>query len=362
MSDTSKPQSVEIHGLLPDDDDTITGISIRNLYKIFGPDPARYIDQVRAGMTKADLNRLHHHSLGLRDITVDLPEGRISVIMGLSGSGKSTLLRHINGLIQPTSGEVVIEGEDVAGMSEAQLRDFRRRQTAMVFQNFGLLPHRTVMENAIFGLDMQNVDRDLSRERAAHWLERVGLKGYENRYPAQLSGGMRQRVGLARALTMDAPILLMDEAFSALDPLIRMDMQTVLLDIQKEVRKTIVFITHDLDEALRLGDKIVILRSGEISQQGSGEEIVLNPANDYVRAFVKEVNRGRVLRLRSISRPKPKSDDWPELHLPGSLTLEQSALKLLSSPASAVTVLDRKAQPRGVVTMDDIMQGMLVQS
>lgn len=347
--------------LAPDDETLDTGISIRSLYKIFGPDAARHMEAVRAGMTKTELNRRHGHSLGLSDITTELPAGRISVIMGLSGSGKSTLLRHINGLVQPTAGEVLIDGEDVAALSETQLRDFRRRKTAMVFQKFGLLPHRTVLENVLYGLDIQGVPRAKSLPAAAHWIERVGLKGYNDRYPAQLSGGMQQRVGLARALSNDAPILLMDEAFSALDPLIRMDMQSVLLDIQKEVRKTIVFITHDLDEALRLGDKVVILRAGEISQQGSGEDIVRTPANDYVRAFVKEVNRGRVLRLRSILRPKSAGEDWPPLHLPGAETLEATALKLLAHPGTAVTVLGRNGQPRGVVTMDDIMQGMLIQ-
>ncbi|WP_199738033.1 quaternary amine ABC transporter ATP-binding protein [Falsigemmobacter faecalis] len=361
MSEELSDTDLTAATVVPDEDDTVTGISIRSLYKIFGPEAARHVEAVKAGMTKTELNRRHAHTLGLRDITTDLPAGRISVIMGLSGSGKSTLLRHVNGLIQPTAGEVLIDGEDVAALSETQLRDFRRRKTAMVFQKFGLLPHRTVMENTVYGLDIQGIDRQSSRARAAHWIERVGLKGYEDRYPSQLSGGMQQRVGLARALTMDAPILLMDEAFSALDPLIRMDMQSVLLDIQKEVSKTIVFITHDLDEALRLGDKIVILRAGEISQQGSGEEIVQAPANDYVRAFVKEVNRGRVLRLRSILRPKPRAGDWPQLELPGALTLEESALRLLSSPESAVTVLGRRGQPRGVVNMDDIMKAMLIQ-
>lgn len=347
--------------LLPDEDDAVTGISIRGLYKIFGENPERHIEAVKAGLGKAELNRLHHHSLGLSDINTDLPAGRISVIMGLSGSGKSTLLRHINGLIQPTAGEVLIDGENIAAMSPRQLMDFRRRKTAMVFQKFGLLPHRTVLENVLYGLDIQGVDRKISLPKAGHWIERVGLKGYDSRYPAQLSGGMQQRVGLARALTNDAPILLMDEAFSALDPLIRVDMQSVLLEIQKEVGKTIVFITHDLDEALRLGDKIVILRAGEISQQGSGEDIVRQPRNDYVRSFVKEVNRGRVLRLRTIMRPKAAGTDWPVLELPGATTLEQAALGLLKSPESMVTVLGRDGRPRGVIDMDAIMQGMLVQ-
>lgn len=343
----------------PDDDETVPGISIRRLYKIFGPDAAKYAPAVEGGMTKAELNRKHHHSLGLKDITTDLPAGRISVIMGLSGSGKSTLLRHINGLIAPTAGEVLIDGEDVAKMSASALQDFRRHKTAMVFQKFALLPHRTVLENTLYGLDIQGVPRAEGIPCARRWIERVGLKGYEDRYPSQLSGGMQQRVGLARALTNDAPILLMDEAFSALDPLIRVDMQTVLLDIQKEVSKTIVFITHDLDEALRLGDKIVILRGGEISQQGTGEDIVLHPANDYVRAFVREVNRGRVIRLRSVARPKAAAEDWPAFRLPGSVTLEDAALQLLPSPGDRVTVLGRNGNPRGVATMEDVMRGIL---
>ena len=342
-----------------DDDDTVPGIQIRNLYKIFGPDADKHVEAVKAGMTKTDLNRKHGHTLGLSDISTDLPAGKISVIMGLSGSGKSTLLRHINGLIMPTAGEVLIDGQDVVKMSPEELRAFRRHKTAMVFQKFALLPHRTVMENAVYGLDIQGIPRQDSTKRAQHWIERVGLKGYEDRYPSQLSGGMQQRVGLARALTNDAPILLMDEAFSALDPLIRVDMQSVLLDLQKELGKTIVFITHDLDEALRLGDKIVILRAGEISQQGTGEEIVLNPQNDYVRAFVKEVNRGRVVRLRSILRRKADGMDWPALHLPGNTTLEEAAQRLIDAPGDLVTVLSRQGQPRGIVGLEDIMRSML---
>ncbi|WP_394342792.1 quaternary amine ABC transporter ATP-binding protein [Paenirhodobacter populi] len=345
--------------LPPDEEETVPGIQIHNLYKIFGPHPARYVQAVREGMTKADLNRKHHHSLGLKDISTDLPAGRISVIMGLSGSGKSTLLRHINGLIMPTAGEVLIDGQDVAKMSPDELRTFRRHKTAMVFQKFALLPHRTVLENAVYGLDIQGIPRRDSTKRARHWIERVGLKGYEDRYPSQLSGGMQQRVGLARALTNDAPILLMDEAFSALDPLIRMDMQSVLLDLQKELGKTIVFITHDLDEALRLGDKIVILRAGEVSQQGTGEEIVLHPQNDYVRAFVKEVNRGRVVRLRSILRRKSPERDWPGLRLPGATTLEEAARRILDTSATEATVLSRGGEPRGVVTLSDVMENIL---
>ncbi|WP_334174735.1 glycine betaine/L-proline ABC transporter ATP-binding protein [Pseudoxanthobacter sp.] len=279
------------------------GIEIRHLYKIFGASPAAYIDRVRAGMTKAELNAKHAHVLGLNDINISMPSGCIQVIMGLSGSGKSTLIRHINRLIDPTAGEVLVGGQDVCTMNRTELRDFRRHQTAMVFQKFALLPHRTVLDNTVYGLEVQGVPRQKQVDAAMQWIERVGLKGFESRYPNQLSGGMQQRVGLARALTNDAPILLMDEAYSALDPLIRVDMQTVLLDIQSEIRKTIVFITHDLDEALRLGDQIAILRDGEVIQQGSSQDIVLRPANDYIANFVREVNRGRVIRVEAVMVP-----------------------------------------------------------
>ncbi|MCO5159124.1 MAG: glycine betaine/L-proline ABC transporter ATP-binding protein [Aquamicrobium sp.] len=279
------------------------GIEIRKLSKIFGADAAAMVPLVEEGITKAELNERHGHVLGLRNIDISMPAGRIQVIMGLSGSGKSTLIRHINRLIDPTAGEILVGGEDVVKMSPKELREFRRHKTAMVFQKFALLPHRDVLENTVYGLEIQGVPRGAQVEAAMRWIERVGLSGFEKHYPNQLSGGMQQRVGLARALTNDAPILLMDEAFSALDPLIRTDMQTVLLDIQKEIRKTIVFITHDLDEALRLGDRIAILRDGEVVQQGTSQDIVLRPADDYVENFVREVNRGRVVQVEAVMTP-----------------------------------------------------------
>lgn len=279
------------------------GIEIRDLYKIFGSDPARYVDAVRRGMTKTELQAKHQHVLGLRDINISIPAGSIQVIMGLSGSGKSTLIRHINRLIDPTAGEIIIEGQNVVTMTPDVLRDFRRHRTAMVFQKFALLPHRTVLDNAAYGLEVQGVPESERYRIAMRWIERVGLKGYEKNYPSQLSGGMQQRVGLARALANDAPILLMDEAYSALDPLIRYDMQTVLLDLQKEVRKTIVFITHDLDEALRIGDRIALLRDGTVIQQGTAQDIVLRPADDYVANFVQHVDRGRVVKVASVMAP-----------------------------------------------------------
>lgn len=258
------------------------GIEIRRLYKIFGDRAVALVDAVKGGMSKTALMQQHSHVLGLKDINISMAGGCIQVIMGLSGSGKSTLIRHINRLIDPTVGEVLVDGVDVVKMNKADLMQFRRHQTAMVFQKFALLPHRTVLDNTVYGLEVQGVPRKRQVESAMLWIERVGLSGFQNRYPNQLSGGMQQRVGLARALTNDAPILLMDEAFSALDPLIRADMQTVLLDLQKEIKKTIVFITHDLDEALRLGDRIAILRDGEVIQQGTSQEIVLKPADEYI--------------------------------------------------------------------------------
>ena len=282
---------------------TDTKIKIKNLYKVFGADPESAMEQVRNGVSKQDLLEKHSHVLGLRDINIDIPEKGISVIMGLSGSGKSTLIRHINRLIEPTEGQVVIDDIDILGMSIEELRTFRRNKASMVFQKFALFPHRTVIQNTAYGLIIQKIAEKEALERSQHWIERVGLSGFENHYPAQLSGGMQQRVGLARALTTDAEILLMDEAFSALDPLIRTDMQGILLDLQAELNKTIVFITHDLDEALRIGDGITILRDGEIIQQGSPQDIVMKPADDYIADFIKDVNRSRVLQVRSIMVP-----------------------------------------------------------
>ena len=279
------------------------GIEIKHLYKIFGERAVEHVDSIKGGMSKTALMEQHSHVLGLKDINISMPGGCIQVIMGLSGSGKSTLIRHINRLIDPTVGEVLVNGVDVVKMNKADLLQFRRHQTAMVFQKFALLPHRTVLDNTVYGLEVQGLPRKRQVENAMLWIERVGLGGFQHRYPNQLSGGMQQRVGLARALTNDAPILLMDEAFSALDPLIRSDMQTVLLELQKEIKKTIVFITHDLDEALRLGDRIAILRDGEVIQQGTSHEIVLRPADEYIARFVKEVNRGRVLQVGAVMEP-----------------------------------------------------------
>jgi glycine betaine/proline transport system ATP-binding protein len=328
------------------------GISVRQLYKIFGPTPEKFLEPVQNGMTKAELRDKHGHVLGLRDINIDMPAGGIQVVMGLSGSGKSTLIRHINRLIDPTAGEVLVGEQDVVKMSHAELLKFRREQTAMVFQKFALFPHYTVLQNAEYGLGVQGISSKKRRARSMQWIERVGLKGYEDNYPNQLSGGMQQRVGLARALSNDAPILLMDEAFSALDPLIRSDMQSVLLDLQQEIGKTIVFITHDLDEALRLGDKIAILRDGEVVQQGTGQQIVLKPANDYIESFVRDVNRGRVIRCRTLMVPGARVEG-PDVD--PSLVIEEAARQLSVENKEAANVVTSKGKHLGVITMNDII-------
>ncbi len=328
------------------------GISLRRLYKIFGPTPEKFLEPVQDGMTKQELRDVHGHVLGLRDINIDIPAGRIQVVMGLSGSGKSTLIRHINRLIDPTAGEVLVGQQDVMKMNRAELLKLRREQTAMVFQKFALFPHYTVLENAEYGLEVQGIGSKKRRERAMPWVERVGLKGYESNYPNQLSGGMQQRVGLARALSNDAPILLMDEPFSALDPLIRSDMQTMLLDLQQEIGKTIVFITHDLDEALRLGDKIAILRDGEAVQQGTGQQIVLKPANDYIASFVRDVNRGRVIRCRTLMVAGARVEG-PDVD--PSLVIEEAARQLSVESKEAANVVTSKGKHLGVITMSDII-------
>ncbi len=278
-------------------------IQISNVYKIFGPKPHNAMELVRRGMSKDDLLNGTGHTVGVRDVTLTVEPGQCTVVMGLSGSGKSTLIRHINRLIDPTAGEIIVEGQDILALKGRELEDFRRRMMSMVFQRFGLFPHKTVIDNVAYGLDIKGgsrVEKRANRETARHWIGQVGLTGYEEQYPSQLSGGMQQRVGLARALATDADILLMDEAFSALDPLIRREMQDQLIELQDTLHKTIVFITHDLDEALRLGDTIAIMKDGAIEQIGTGEEILQMPQTEYVRRFVEDVNRGRVLTAGTV--------------------------------------------------------------
>ena len=334
------------------------GIKIRHLYKIFGPRGATHVEAVQKGLSKAELNERFGHILGLKDINIEIPSGSIQVIMGLSGSGKSTLIRHINRLIDPTAGEVLVDGVDVVKMSESELREFRRHQTAMVFQKFALLPHRSVLDNTLYGLEIQGIARQKSVDIAMSWIERVGLRGFEKKYPNQLSGGMQQRVGLARALSNDAPVLLMDEAYSALDPLIRVDMQCVLLDLQKEIKKTIVFITHDLDEALRLGDSIVILRDGQVIQQGTSQDIVLRPADDYVANFVKEVNRGRVVQVEAVMTPSRDMRVLNGQTIAAGASVED-AMRMMGGTNAVITVVDQAGQPIGSVDLPQLVSAVV---
>ena len=275
-------------------------IKIEALYKIFGKNPKEAMEHVKNGIDKDELLEKYNHVLGLKDINLNIREKSIQVVMGLSGSGKSTLIRHINRLIEPTSGKITVDMTDVMSYDKNALRNFRRQKTAMVFQRFALMPHMTVIKNVSLGLEMQGIDPKEVEKRAMHWIQKVGLSGYEERYPQHLSGGMQQRVGLARALANDSDILLMDEPFSALDPLIRKDVQEILLELQAELNKTVVFITHDLDEALKLGDRIAILKDGAMDQEGLPVDILLNPGTEYVRKFVEDVNRSRVLRAKHI--------------------------------------------------------------
>jgi glycine betaine/proline transport system ATP-binding protein len=277
-------------------------LTVQNLWKIFGNRADRIIGTPDAELSRAELKRKTGCVVGVKDVSFDVAPGEVFVVMGLSGSGKSTLVRCLTRLIEPTSGSVVFDGIDVTNAGESELRDLRRNHTAMVFQHFGLLPHRQVIDNVAYGLEVRGMRKKERRARAAEVVELVGLSGYEQSYPDQLSGGMQQRVGLARALAVDPSLLLFDEPFSALDPLIRRDMQNEVIRLHHEVGKTLVFITHDLAEALKLGDRILIMRDGEIVQIGAPAEVVAAPADDYVRDFVKDVPRSHVLTLRWVMR------------------------------------------------------------
>ena len=332
-------------------------IRIQGLYKIFGAGGEAVLPMVRDGMGKQELLDTHGCVLGLRDISMSVPPRSIQVVMGLSGSGKSTLIRHLNRLIAPTAGEVIVDGTDVAGMDQAALREFRRHRASMVFQRFALMPHRSVRDNVAYGLTVQGLQSTEVEKRASRWIERVGLQDFADRYPGELSGGMQQRVGLGRALATDPDILLMDEAFSALDPLIRYDMQNMLLDLQTELKKTIVFITHDLDEALRIGDNVAILRDGSMVQQGRPQDIVLTPADDYVADFVKDVNRGKLVRVESIMKPGTTCASAPEIPL--GTRLERAALALSEATAELGKVTDRDGTALGIVSQVDLLDAMV---
>ena len=283
-------------------------IEINNVYKIFGPNPKSVLPMVKDGSSKEEILEKTQHTVGLDNVSLKIEEGEIFVCMGLSGSGKSTLIRHLNRLVDPTDGEILVEGTNVMNLNQEKLIEFRRHKMSMVFQRFGLFPHKTVVQNVGYGLEMQGIEIKERNNVAMQKIQAVGLSGFENQYPSQLSGGMQQRVGLARALATDTDIMLMDEAFSALDPLIRSDMQNQLLELQNELKKTIVFITHDLDESLKLGDHIGILNAGKLVQVGSPVDIIMNPADEYVEAFVKDVNRAKVIKAKVIMQSVSESN------------------------------------------------------
>ena len=275
-------------------------IEVRDLTKIFGKHPKQGVRLLKEGKSKDEILKETGMTVGVNRVSFDVEAGEVFVIMGLSGSGKSTLIRLVNRLIEPSNGTILIDGEDISKMDKKQLMETRRKKLGMVFQNFGLFPHRTIQENTGYGLEVQKKDKSVIAEKSRQALELVGLKGYEDQYPNQLSGGMQQRVGLARALANDPDILLMDEAFSALDPLIRKGMQDELLDLQQKMQKTILFITHDLDEALKIGDRIALMKDGVIVQIGTPEEIMTNPADDYVEKFVEDVDRSKVFTAGNV--------------------------------------------------------------
>ena len=333
-------------------------IEIKNIYKIFGPNPEQVLPMVQDGATKEQVLEETDHTVGLDNVSLSIKEGEIFVCMGLSGSGKSTLIRHINRLIDPTAGQVIVDGVDVLSLDDKEILEFRKKTMSMVFQRFGLFPHKTIIENVAYGLEIQEVPEDKRKEIAQGQIDSVGLQGFEHQYPAQLSGGMQQRVGLARALATDPQILLMDEAFSALDPLIRSDMQNQLVDLQSKLKKTIVFITHDLDESLKLGDHIGILNAGRLVQVGRPEDIILNPADDYVKAFVKDVNRSKVLRAKTVMT---KIDKFDSSAINPSSTykydedtfIEDLVPKVLKD-RSTIEVIDKTGNTTGYITSDEL--------
>ncbi len=286
-------------------------LSVRHLWKVFGPDADKVVGTPDAELSRSELKNKTGCVIGVKDVSFDVAPGEVFVVMGLSGSGKSTLVRCLTRLIEPTAGTVLIDGEDVTGASEAKLRDLRRTHVSMVFQHFGLLPHRQVVDNVAYGLEVRGMSKKERRAKAMDVVKLVGLTGYETSYPDQLSGGMQQRVGLARALASDPSMLLFDEPFSALDPLIRRDMQNEVIRLHKELGKTMVFITHDLQEALKLGDRILIMRDGQTVQVGRPDEVVGAPADDYVRDFTADVPRSHVLTLRWVMR-EPRPEDSTE--------------------------------------------------
>ncbi|MET3697147.1 glycine betaine/proline transport system ATP-binding protein [Bacillus oleivorans] len=326
-------------------------IKVEHVSKIFGPKPESIIPMVRKGMSKEEILKETNHTVGVYDASLEVKEGEIFVIMGLSGSGKSTLIRCFNLLNKPTDGAIFVDGENIVEYNSAQLKKFRQDKIAMVFQHFGLFSHRTVLGNVEYGLEIKNVPKAERQKIALENIEIVGLKGYEDKYPSELSGGMQQRVGLARSLANDPDILLMDEPFSALDPLIRREMQLELLDIQERLKKTIIFITHDVNEAFKLGDRVAVMKDGRVVQIGAPEEILENPANHYISEFIKDIDRSKILQAQNV------------MIKPNSLVSLKDGLKVAikemeENGLSSVFVVDRSRHLQGIVTIDDAIDGI----
>jgi glycine betaine/proline transport system ATP-binding protein len=329
-------------------------LKVDGLWKIFGSGAAKIIGTPDADLSRKDLQAKTGHVVGVRDVSFDVAPGEVFVVMGLSGSGKSTLVRLITRLIEPTAGTVQLYGEDITAMSDKDLLETRRRKVSMVFQHFGLLPHRKVIDNIAFGLEVRGEAKPERRNRAKEMVDLVGLSGYENNFPDQLSGGMQQRVGLARALAADPDLLMFDEPFSALDPLIRRDMQNEVIRLHEEVGKTMVFITHDLAEALKLGDRILIMRDGEIVQIGSPDEVVGAPADDYVRDFVSDVPKSHVLTLKWVMREAKAGEADGAPALPSDTIVREAARAVLAADGP-VRVVDGD-RVLGIVDDEDILR------
>ena len=324
-------------------------VKVNHLTKIFGKKTKPALEMIRANKSKTEILEKTGATVGVYDVNFEVEEGEIFVIMGLSGSGKSTLIRLLNRLIEPTSGNIYIDGQDISSLDKEGLREVRRNKMSMVFQNFGLFPHRTILENTEYGLEIRGVPKEERQAKAEKPLENSSLIAFKDQLPSQLSGGMQQRVGLARALANDPEILLMDEAFSALDPLIRREMQDELLDLQENVKKTIIFITHDLNEALRIGDRIALMKDGQIMQIGTGEEILTNPANEYVRTFVEDVDRSKVLTAQNIMVPALTTNieiDGPTVALK----------RMRQEEVSMLLAVDKKRQLKGVVRAEKALE------
>lgn len=327
-------------------------IELRNIYKIFGNHPQKALDLLKAGKNKNEIYESTGQTVGVQDASFNVEKGEIFVVMGLSGSGKSTLVRMINRLIDPTAGDVIIDGENVTKMSKQELVEFRRRKTSMVFQSFALMPHLDIISNVAFGLELSGIDKETREARSLDALKQVGLEGWENAMPDELSGGMQQRVGLARGLAVDPDILLMDEAFSALDPLIRTEMQDELLKLQDRHERTIVFISHDLDEALRIGDRIAIMEGGKVVQVGTPEDILQNPANDYVKAFFRGVDPTGVISAGDIVRDNQMTVIWHSKETGLRSILE----RLNNQDREYGYVLDSEKRFYGVVSTDSLRE------